>query len=156
MTDPVDLSGFTGWVTFADLANVTVPKDPGIYVVVRPTDNPPEFCADAPYRGDPAVPVADLKAGWVPGARIVYIGKADHGVKEDGLHRRLRQFRRYGTGGSARHAGGRRIWHLADHANLLVGWRATADSEVPADVETDLIERFRAHYGVWPFGNRRD
>lgn len=39
----------------------------------------------------------------------------------------MRQFRRYGEGGSARHSGGRRIWQLADHAALLVGWLVTDD-----------------------------
>lgn len=28
MANPVNASSFTGWVTFADLANVTVPTDP--------------------------------------------------------------------------------------------------------------------------------
>ena len=118
-TDPIDLSGFTGWFTFTDLASVRVPRDPGVYVIKRPTDDSPPFCAEVPYRGNPAFLVADLAALWVPGERIVYIGKTIYGVKKDGLHRRLRQFRRYGAGHSARHSGGRRIWQLSDYAQLL-------------------------------------
>ena len=155
MADPVDLTGFTGWVTFADLINADVPSDPGVYVVVRPTEDPPRFLAAVPYKGDLGVPVAELEAGWVPKARIVYIGKADHGVKKDGLHRRLRQFRRYGAGGSARHSGGRRIWQLADYTELVVGWRVTEDADAE-QTETNLIAQFRAHYGARPFANRRD
>lgn len=155
MTDPVDLNGFTGWVTFADLANTDIPTDPGVYIVMRPIDGPPQFLACAPYKGDLAVPVAELEAGWVAEARILYIGKANHGVQQEGLHRRLRQFRRYGVGGSARHSGGRRIWQLADCNELLVGWRVTDDAEARV-VEKAMIAQFRAHYGAWPFANRRD
>ena len=41
ITEPIDLSGFTGWVPFAELPNTDVPTSPGVYVVVRPTDDPP-------------------------------------------------------------------------------------------------------------------
>lgn len=154
--DPaLDLSGFVGWFTFTDLASAEVPTDAGVYVVVRPTDKRPEFRADAPYRGDPPVPVAVLEDAWVPGERLVYIGKASLGSKSDGLHRRLRQFRRYGAGGSARHSGGRRIWHLADHAGLLVAWRVTADAEA-RDIEKAMIAAFCARHGVRPFANDAD
>lgn len=156
MTSRLDLSGFTGWFTFVDLARVPVPRDPGVYVVVRPTDDPPIFCAHAPYRGDLPFPVVELAARWVPGECVVYIGKADRGVKADGLHRRLRQFRRYGAGHSARHSGGRAVWQLADHADLLVGWRTTDEAEAPRDVETAMITAFRSHHGVRPFTNALD
>ncbi len=155
MTDPVDLTGFNGWVTFADLVNADVPTDPGVYVVMRPTDDPPRFCGVAPYRGDPAVPIAELEARWVPGTRILYIGMAGHGVKRDGLHRRLRQFRRYEAGGAARHSGGRQIWQLADRADPVVCWRVTDDAEA-RPTEKAMIAQFRAHYGVRPFANGQD
>lgn len=155
VTDPLDLTGFTGWLTFIELASAEVPTDAGVYVVVRPTVKPPEFRADAPYRGDPPVPVAVLEDAWVPGERLVYIGKASLGSDEKGLRRRLRQFRRYGAGGSARHSGGRRIWHLADHSNLLVAWRVTADAEARA-TEKAMIAAFYARHGVRPFANDAD
>lgn len=152
---PVDLSGFDGWLTFAELASANVPRDPGVYVIVRPTDDPPAFRADAPYRGDAPLPVTDLEARWVRGERLVYIGMASLGSKRDGLHRRLRQFRRYGEGHAARHAGGRRIFQLADHADLLVAWRVTDDAEA-RDTERAMIAAFQAHHGVRPFANDAD
>lgn len=155
MGDPLDLSSFTGWVTFSDLASTKVPEDAGVYIVVRPTDDRPEFSADAPYRGDPPVAMAVLEDAWVPGERLVYIGKASLGSKRDGLHRRLRQFRRYGAGGSARHSGGRRIWHLTDQGSLLVAWRVTADAEARA-TEKAMIAAFCARHGVRPFANDAD
>ena len=33
---------------------------------------------------DPTVPVAELKQLWVPGIRIVYIGKTNHGGSRKG------------------------------------------------------------------------
>lgn len=155
MTDPLDLTEFTGWLTFADLASAEVSKKAGVYVVVRPTDARPEFRADAPYRGDPPVPIPVLEDAWVLGERLVYIGKAKLGADGRGLHRRLRQFRRYGVGGSARHSGGRRIWHLADHTSLLVAWRVTANDQARA-TEQAMIAAFRARHGARPFANDAD
>lgn len=155
MSDLLDLTAFTGWFTFQGLASADVPKEAGVYVVVRPTDDPPEFRKDAPYRGDLPFPVAELEALWVPGERRVYIGKADLGADKCGLHRRLRQLRRYGAGGSARHSGGRRIWQLCDHTDLLVGWRVIEDGK-PRDTERAMIAAFRAQHGVRPFANDAD
>jgi len=66
MTDPIDLSGFVGWVPFAALPTEEVPTGPGVYVVVRPSDEPPTFLEISPaghFKGkDPTVPVAELQA----------------------------------------------------------------------------------------------
>ncbi|STZ60798.1 hypothetical protein [Mycolicibacterium tokaiense] len=152
---PVDLSTFAGWLTFAELADTSVPRDAGVYVIVRPTDDPPQFRPDAPYRGDAPLPLTDLHARWVVGERLVYIGMASLGAKRDGLHRRLRQFRRYGEGHAARHSGGRRIFQLADHTGLLVAWRVTDDTEA-RNTERAMIAAFQTHYGVRPFANDAD
>jgi hypothetical protein len=157
MTDPVDLSGFTGWVPFSQLPGADVPTGPGVYVVVRPSTEPPNFLDVSPaghFKGiDPTVAIAELAAQWVPGAGIVYIGKANLGASgKRGLRQRLNEFRKYGAGAPIGHRGGRRIWQLADHAELLVGWRVTDDAEA-RPTERTLIATFRAHYGARPFAN---
>lgn len=159
MTDPIDLTAFTGWVPFASLPAAEVPSGPGVYVVVRPAVDPPTFLDVSPaghFKGnDPTVPVAELEALWVPGARIVYIGKAALGATgRRGLRKRLDEFRRSGAGDPVGHSGGRRIWQLADHAQLLVGWRVTDDTDA-ARIESEMIAAFRAHYGLRPFANMR-
>lgn len=157
---PIDLSGFSGWVPFADLPHTNVPKGPGVYIVVRPTDEPPSFLAVSPaghFKGkDPTVAVADLARLWVPGERVVYIGKANLGASgRRGLAKRLDEYRRFGAGEPVAHSGGRRIWQLADHARLQVAWRETDDADA-ARTETALIAAFRTHYGVRPFANARN
>ncbi len=132
---------------------------PWVYVVVRPTDDPPTFLDTSPaghFKGkDPTVPVAELQELWVSGTRIVYIGKANLGsTGRRGLRKRLDEFRRSGAGEPVAHSGGRRIWQLTEHADLLVGWRVTDDDEA-AKIETDLIAQFRAYYGRHPFANMR-
>jgi hypothetical protein len=159
-TEPIDLAGFTGWAPFAALSSGVVPTGPGVYVIVRTTDNPPSFLDVSPaghFKGkNPTVPVDELQQLWVPGTRIVYIGKANQGggSRKRGLYKRLDEFRRFGAGEPVAHTGGRRIWQLADHADLLVGWRETDDTEA-ADIETAMIARFRAHHGRLPFANMR-
>lgn len=159
-TEPIDLDDFAGWVPFAALPTAGVPTGPGVYVIVRPTDDPPTFLDVSPaghFKGkDPTVPVAELEQLWVSGTRVVYIGKANHGAGQGrGLYKRLDEFRRFGAGEPIGHSGGRRIWQLADHADLLVGWRVTDDEEAAA-METEMIARFRAHHGLRPFANMRN
>jgi hypothetical protein len=159
MTGPIDLSGFVGWVPFARFPAADVPTEPGVYVVVRPSDEPPTFLEVSPaghFKGkDPTVPVAELAALWVPGTRIVYIGKANLGSGgKRHLQKRLDEFRRHGQGIPIGHSGGRRIWQLADHDELLVGWRVTDDADA-AKLETRMLAEFRAHYGRLPFANMR-
>lgn len=160
MSDPVDLSGFSGWVPFSRLPDADVPPGPGVYVVVRPSTEPPSFVDVSPAGHfkdvDPTAPIAELAALWVPGARIVYIGKANLGAKgKRGLRKRLNEFRKYGDGVPIGHTGGRRIWQLVDHADLLVGWRVTDDAQA-RPTERALIAAFRAYYGARPFANRND
>ena len=159
-SESIDLDDFAGWVPFAALPTAGVPTGPGVYVIVRPTDDPPTFLDVSPaghFKGkDPTVPVAELEQLWVSGTRVVYIGKANHGAGQGrGLYKRLDEFRRFGAGEPIGHSGGRRIWQLADHADLLVGWRVTDDEEAAA-METEMIARFRAHHGLRPFANMRN
>lgn len=148
------LRGFNGLVPFSAIPGTEIPSTGGIYVVVRAADPAPVFrpTSTAGWRKqrDPAVGVEKLAAKWVDGAEIVYIGKADTGAANvHGLRGRLVQYARHGLGGTSHH-GGRYIWQLKDHANLVVGWQCSAQ---PRTAEQALLAEFEALYGALPFAN---
>lgn len=126
---------------------------------MRDADGPPAFLDVSPaghWKGrDPTEQVAELRDRWVPGSRVIYIGKANVGTTgRRGLRKRLDEYRRYGAGARVAHSGGRRIWQLADHAELLDAWRETPDADAAA-LETAMITAFRDHHGRLPFANAR-
>lgn len=143
-------AGFAGFVPLVEVKPDLIPPSPGVYVVLRLSEAPPVFLAKNeswPFRGDPTVDPTLLADAWVSGSPAIYIGKAAT------LRSRIGAYRRHGTGGHAKHWGGRYVWQLADHRDLLVCWRASADGEEPDAIETGLIADFRTQYGSRPFAN---
>jgi hypothetical protein len=149
--------GFVGWVPFAELPSHAVPRSSGIYIVYRTATSAPAFLerSGAGWQGDvdPSLPRDELLAEWVPGVSVLYIGKGD--AQKKGITDRLRQYRRHGEGHNPSHWGGRLIWQLADHAELLVAWLETPNED-PGDVESELRSRFVADFGKRPFANLND
>jgi hypothetical protein len=145
--------GFTGFVPFAELPSADVPTAPGVYVVLRPVSIEPTWVEISPagwFKGrDPSVSVDKLRSAWVPGAEVLYIGKAGD------LRRRLNEYRRHGAGQRVGHWGGRYTWQLAGTDLLLVAWQLTLDLDA-GDVESRLIAEFVTSYGQRPFANRRN
>ena len=144
---------------FSALPEASVPRGEGVYVVLRPTDAAPEFVSAGSggwfKAKDPNVPETDLKAAWVGGTQVVYVGKAALGASgRRGLAKRLSEYRRFGAGEPVGHWGGRYIWQLRDAVELLVAWRETPNEDSGA-VETGYIADFVRQYGKRPFANRR-
>jgi hypothetical protein len=129
--------GFVGWVHFKQMLHQDrVPRTPGEYVIVRTSAGDPTFLGAAEV----------LRANWVPGAEVVYIGKADE------LRRRLRELAEVGAGEPLAHSDGRLVWQLRESKNLQVAWKETP-GDAPGPAEPVLLARFRDSYGKPPFAN---
>ncbi|WP_448810381.1 hypothetical protein [Agromyces bauzanensis] len=150
--------GFEGFLPFAALPQAGVPKLPGVYVVLRAPGDRPQFLERSIagwFKGkDSTVDVGVLRDAWIDDSEILYIGRANWGKSEDGLRRRLSEYRRHGEGKPVGHRGGEYIWQIANSDRLLVCWKTTSDDEVKA-LEARLIDEFEAAFGRWPFANRK-
>ena len=150
--------GFVGWIPWSECPSgldVIDGSHGGVYVIFRNGLRPPTYLDRSPagsFRGDPTVDRSVLDANWVPSARVVYIGKADHGR----LRTRLKEFIDFGRGGKCRHWGGRLIWQLERAADLLVAWRVLPKIAIPKDEENRMIAAFKLAYGKRPFANNPD
>lgn len=148
--------GFLGFVPLLDLDSKAIPREAGVYAVLREMDERPEFLEANPagrFKGkDPTVATSVLASMWSEGAHCIYIGKASKTATTD-LRRRLTDFRDYGRGRAVGHQGGRYIWQVA--GQFIACWMETP-GENPAVLESALIAEFRAHYGARPIGNLKD
>ena len=154
--------GFEGFKTVRELMMSCreIPKEKGVYVVLREKDERPKILDKRPFDCQeekyPSYLKLELEKEWVEGTHIVYIGKAGGTGQKTGLHKRLSTYIRFGKGKKAAHGGGRSIWQLSDALDLIVCWRVLSDKE-PCCVESDMIANFcKQHDGKRPFANRRD
>jgi excinuclease UvrABC nuclease subunit len=151
----LEAAGFEGFISVRELQATecsAVPSEPGVYLVMRDPNNPPDFLEVSVggyhQERNPTVPHKRLVEEWVSGALVIYIGKADI------LRKRLRKYMRFGEGKPVAHHGGRLIWQLGDNQEVLVCWKPVAN---PSQYENDLIGQFKQqHGGKRPFANLRD
>lgn len=154
--DGIDLSGFSPPISIGTLQRTkcsAVPTGPGVYLVLRPDQSKPKFLEKSVggwfKQRDPSVAVDVLQLHWLDAATVLYIGK---GNGKKGLKRRLREYVQFGLGKRIGHYGGRLIWHLQNHQQLLVRWRLTGKRN-PDQVESELIEQFKSVHASRPFAN---
>ncbi len=155
-------AGFEGFLTIGQLHSsscLDVPNERGVYVVLTRSDAPHAFRvrSSAPvWRGkDPALAVEELAEQWVPGATVLYVGRARGPGVRARLRQRIKRYLRFGHGRVVGAWAGRLIWQLAEVSRLVVAWRVSGGDEDPADVEARLLLEFEARHGALPFANLR-
>lgn len=131
------------------------PKVPGVYIVLRRSKKRPEYLtigSGGHFKDeDPNVSDTELSDNWVEGASVVYIG-----MTTTTLHKRLSAYMKFGEGRKIGHKGGRYIWQLADHEDLIVCWKEMPNGS-PKEYETELILDFKNKHGNRrPFANLQD
>jgi hypothetical protein len=155
-------SGMSGFVSVRQLMDTScdgVPRNPGVYVILRESQDKPRFLKTGVggwfKDRDPNVSIAELESNWVEGASIVYIGKAGSATGSSTLHQRLKQLMHFGMGKKVGHWGGRLLWQLADHENLIVCWKLTKGLDAEA-TEGAFISEFQSeNSGQMPYANLR-
>lgn len=164
----IRLEGFLGFQTISHLRTTglqEVPRERGVYMVLRATADLPHFLSQSTggfFKGrDPTVSRELLKKKWVESAVVLYVGKAGGTNKKTGkkvastLKSRVRAYLDFGAGKPIGHQGGRYIWQLEHADDLIVCWKATPNEE-PIDVEQRLIDQSCALFDQkFPFANCR-
>jgi hypothetical protein len=151
-------AGFTGFFPIAALwANHSlIPAVKGVYMIVEPFDIYPKFLEKGVggffKMKDPNICITDLAGHWIQGCKVLYVGKAGGASSRATLRSRLKQYLDFGKGKPVGHYGGRLIWQLEHHQELLVLWKAMPNSD-PREEELQLNENFRKHYGRLPYAN---
>ena len=146
-------SGFSGFIKISDLRknNSVIPQQMGVYMIVRESVKDPVFLetgSGGHFKGkNPNVTLGELKRNCV-----VYIGKAGSVSSRATLRSRLLQYLKFGDGMPVGHWGGRYIWQLEDHEDLLMCWKPLSGTD-PSEYESNLIDAFRQIYGDRPFAN---
>jgi hypothetical protein len=69
-------AGFEGFVRLAEISEAGVPRPAGVYVILGPSQDQPQFVPRSVagfFKGkDPSVLIADLERAWVHGACSLY------------------------------------------------------------------------------------
>ena len=150
--------GFTGFKTISELweDRSDMPKEKGVYLVLDPNFRKTEFIVPGVggfFKGkNPNVSLEELKQKQVPGSLTVYIGKAGSPTGNATLFSRLGQYLRFGQGKNVGHWGGRYIWQLKKHEDLIFCWKPTPNED-PREVEKELIKWYLDDFGKLPFAN---
>lgn len=161
-------AGFAGFNKMSELFldSSSLPDIKGLYLVLYVDSLTPEFLGvgSGPRlykkKTNPNVCIAELSANWVDNTKVVYIGKAG-GKNQKGvegkatIRKRLKTYLSFGKGNDVRHYGGRLIWQLKNHKDLIVCWKTTPNAE-PRDIEVDLIQQFVSKFSKRPFANLAD
>ena len=162
---PLSAHPFREVGTVGDLIDRGLPPDAwlsscGVYAVVVPRDYDFRVLAFATVAEAQNVVVplsADrLRAKWVPGTRVVFIGIAGN-TNPRTLRQQLKDMINHAAGDTTDrgpHRKGEALWQLDGYESFIVMATTTAQPPAPRELEESLLERFQRRHGTLPFGNR--
>lgn len=151
-------TGFDGFMSVSELrVNPScIPDEKGIYVVLNPDvvrcDFLPKGSGGYFKEKNPNVSVDTLCSKWVNDCLLLYIGQAGGNGSSATLRKRLRQLFDFGQGKPVGHYGGRYLWQVKHHPELIVAWKKTGLKD-PREAEKELMSEFIRYYGRLPFAN---
>ncbi len=154
----IEKNGFVGFKTVAELWNdkSSIPKVKGVYLIIDPNFKTTDFLITGVggffKHKDPNVSVSELKLNLVTGSQVVYVGKAGSPTGKATLNSRLGQYLRFGQTKNVGHWGGRYIWQIKKHSDLLICWKATPNDD-PREIEKELLSKYIKDFGKLPFAN---
>lgn len=157
--------GFLGFERIGDLFNnhPNIPQERGIYLVLYESKRHPEFLSKTKFPERlPNVKKSKLLVNWVNNVIVIYIGQA--GGKKAGiwsnqtLKGRISLYMRFGKGRNVAHRGGRYIWQIENHEDLIVCWKPLPNKiKDPRQVEKEMICDFKKkNNNKRPFANRQN
>jgi len=153
--------GFSGFKTVSKLFSDSsmIPDLKGVYLVLYLNKEPVQFVSigtGGHFKGqNPNVPVSYLNEKWINSTIVVYIGKAGKEGGSATLKTRLKQYLRFGQGKNIGHWGGRLIWQIEKHEELVICWKSSINED-PRSYESGLIQQFVHRYNKRPFANLSD
>ena len=96
-----------------------------------------------------------MNSNWVENSYVIYIGKAGGNDTDSTLRKRIKQYLDFGRGKAVGHYGGRLIWQLKNHKELIIAWKPLTDID-PRIHEKNLIQEFINYHGKLPFANLKN
>jgi hypothetical protein len=154
----IEEQGFIGFKTVHQLwsDHSAIPNEKGIYLVITP-DPAKNLFLNQGVGGfhknrNPNIDLNRLGQRWVSDSLVLYIGQAGGNGSSSTLKKRLKQYLDFGKGKPVGHYGGRFIWQLANHPDLIIAWK-NIEGKDTRDEEKRYIHEFESFYGVLPFSN---
>lgn len=154
----IEKYGFSGFKSVKELWEDKnfIPKERGVYLVIDPNFKKPEFLKKGVggfFKGkNPNVSLDELKSNVVATSKVIYIGKAGSLTGKATLYSRLDQYLKFGQTKNVGHWGGRYIWQLKNHSDLIFCWKPTPKDD-PREIEKELLNLFVSIYNKRPFAN---
>lgn len=156
--DDLKKNGFTGFKSVGELwtDKSNIPKIKGVYLVINPNFEKVEFINPGVggwFKGkDPNVSIDCLNSNHVDNSLVVYIGKAGSLEGKATLNSRIGQYLRLGETKNVGHWGGRLIWQIKNHSDLIFCWKPTPKND-PRQIEKQLLSEYNEQFDARPFAN---